>query len=175
MPGPRVLDLGVGPGTSAVEAALAAPGRRAIGLDASAAMLRRARLAAARAGVALPLLRADALHLPIRTGALDGATGHSLLYLLPDPAAALAELWRAVRPGGRVAFLEPAATPGSAGAALRGGARFAASMALWRVMSGLHRRYEPAGLSALLNGAGFREVRVLPALSGHALLACATR
>ena len=175
MPGPLVLDLGVGPGTSAVEAALAAPGRRTIGLDASAAMLRRARLAAARAGVALPLLRADALHLPVRTGALDGATGHSLLYLLPDPAAALAEVARVLRPGGRVAFLEPALALGSRAAALREGPRFAASVALWRVMSGLHRRFDPAGLAALLAGAGFREVRIEPVLGGHGLLGCATR
>ena len=40
--GPRVLDLGVGPGTSALEMARADPARRHVGLDVSAAMLRRA-------------------------------------------------------------------------------------------------------------------------------------
>jgi SAM-dependent methyltransferase len=138
-------------------------------------MLRRARHRAARVQVVLPLLRADARHLPVRDGALDGATGHSLLYLLPDPAAALAEVARTVRPGGRVAFLEPAATPGTLGGALRAGPRFAASMALWRVMSGLHRRFDPPGLAALLAGAGFRDVRVEPALGGFGLVASATR
>jgi SAM-dependent methyltransferase len=175
VPGPRVLDLGIGPGTSALEAALAAPDRRAVGLDSSAAMLRRARRLAARARVVLPLLRADAGHLPVRTGSLDGATGHSLLYLLPDPASTLAEVARAVRPGGRVAFLEPASTAGAVGGALRGGPRFALSMALWRVMSGLHRRFDPPGLAALLAGAGFVDVRVEPALGGFGLLATAAR
>jgi SAM-dependent methyltransferase len=175
VPGPRVLDLGIGPGTSALEAALVWPGRRAIGLDRSAVMLRRARLLAARLQVALPLLCADALHLPVRDGALDGATGHSLLYLLADPAGALAEVARAVRPGGRVAFLEPAMVPGSLGRAWRSGRRFAASMALWRVMSGLHRRFDAAGLEALLAGAGFGEVRTEPALGGFGWLASAAR
>src|SRR5512136_853076 len=92
VPGPRVLDLGIGPGTGAIEMARADPARRHVGLDLSAPMLRRARGRARRAGLALPLLRADALALPLRAAAFDGATGHSLLYLLPDAAAALCEV-----------------------------------------------------------------------------------
>ena len=175
VPGPLVLDLGVGPGESSLEALLASPGRRAVGLDISAAMLRRAAGRAAAAGTRLPLLRADAQHLPIRPGALDGVTGHSLLYLLPDPAAALAEVVRALRPGGRAAFLEPSAGRPRWRAALAAGPRFAASLALWRLMSALHRRFDPAGLAALLVGAGLREVRVEVALGGAALLAAGTR
>ena len=95
MPGPLVLDLGVGPGESSLEALRAAPGRRAVGLDRSAVMARRAATRAAAAGLHLPLLRADALWLPVRTGALDGVTGHSLLYLVSDPSAALGEAARA--------------------------------------------------------------------------------
>lgn len=175
VPGPLVLDLGVGPGESSLEALRAAPGRRAVGLDLSAAMVRRTAARAARAGLRLPLLRADAQRLPVRSGALDGVTGHSVLYLLPDPAEALAEVARVLRPGGRVAFLEPAAGRPRWRAAAAGGPRFAASMAMWRVMSGLHRRFDAAALAGLLRGAGLREVRVEPALGGFALLADATR
>jgi SAM-dependent methyltransferase len=175
VPGPRVLDLGIGPGASALEAARAAPDRRVVGLDLAAAMLHRVRDRAARAGVALPLVRADALRLPVRSGALDGATGHSLLYLLPDPSAALADVARAVRPGGRVAFLEPSSGAGAAGPTLRAGPRFATSMALWRLMSALHRRFDPPALAALLAGAGFGEIRIEPALYGFGWLAHATR
>jgi SAM-dependent methyltransferase len=175
VPGPLVLDLGTGPGESSLEALRVAPGRRAFGVDLSAAMVRRAAARAATAGARLELLRADAQRLPVRGGALDGVTGHSVLYLLPDPAAALDEVVRALRPGGRVAFLEPAAGTPRPLAALAGGPRFAASMALWRIMSGLHRRFDEAALAGLLAGAGLRRVRVEPALCGFALLADASR
>ena len=174
MEGPRVLDLGVGSGTSAVEMARARPAVH-VGLDVSGAMLRRARRRARRAGVGLLLLRGDALRLPVRDGAFDGATAHSVLYLLPDPAAALAELWRAVRPGGRVAVLEPRAPGGRVGAALRSGLRHGAAMALWRVMARLHRRYDEETLPALLAAAGFAGVRAWPVLDGFGVMALATR
>jgi ubiquinone/menaquinone biosynthesis C-methylase UbiE len=175
VPGPLVLDLGVGPGESSLEALRATPGRRGIGLDLSAVMVRRAAARAARAGVGLPVLRADAQRLPVRTGSLDGITGHSVLYLLGDPVAALAEAARGLRPGGRAAFLEPAmGHPGWLAAAAEG-PRLAASMAMWRVMSGLHRRFDAAALTALLSSAGLREVHVEPALSGFAWLASGTR
>jgi ubiquinone/menaquinone biosynthesis C-methylase UbiE len=175
VPGPRVLDLGVGPGASSLEGARADPRRRAVGLDRSATMLRRAARLSARQGRPMPLLRADAQVLPIRTGALDGVTGHSLLYLLPDPAAALAEVARAVRAGGRVAFLEPSCGHHSLRSALADGPRLAASMIMWRVMSGLHRRFTAEELGGLLRGAGFREVRVEATLAGYGLMADATR
>lgn len=176
VPGPRVLDLGAGSGTSAVEMARADRTRDHLALDRSGAMLRRARDRAAAARVSLPLVRADALALPFRDGALDGATGHSVLYLLPDPARALAALHRAVRPGGRVAFLEPRAGPAAARAALAaGGPRHALAMLMWRGMSRLHRRFREADLAALLVQAGFADVRAWPALSGYGVVATGVR
>jgi SAM-dependent methyltransferase len=175
VPGPLVLDLGVGPGAVSLEVARAHPGRVAVGLDRSATMLRRAVRLSARKGRALPFLRADAQVLPIRSGALDGVTGHSLLYLLADPAAALAEVARAVRPGGRVGFLEPASGSLAVREAVIGGARLAASLVLWRAMSGLHRRFSAEELGGLLIGAGFRDVKVETTLAGCGLLAAATR
>jgi ubiquinone/menaquinone biosynthesis C-methylase UbiE len=175
VPGSRVLDLGVGPGVGPVELARADPARRPVGLDLSAAMLLRARRRARAAGVALPLVRGDALRLPIRDAALDGVTGHSVLYLLPDAAAALAELRRALRPGGRVAFLEPRAAGADLGAALRAGPHHALAMAMWRGMSSLHRRFDEASLVALLSAAGFTGARAWPVLSGFGVMATAWR
>jgi ubiquinone/menaquinone biosynthesis C-methylase UbiE len=152
----------------------AARARRHLGLDVSAPMLRRARARAAALGLALPLVRGDVLHLPFRDGAIDGATGHSFLYLLDDPAAALAEVRRALRPGGGIAFLEPRAGAARLSRALAVGPRHAVAMALWRGMSRLHRRFDEASLPALLAAAGFHGARAWPVLSGFGVMATAS-
>jgi ubiquinone/menaquinone biosynthesis C-methylase UbiE len=176
VPGPRVLDLGIGPGTSALEMWRADPGRWHVGLDRSRPMLRRARSRAAGLGLELPLVHADALALPFRDGALDGATGHSFLYLLDDPLRALVEVRRALRPGGGVVFLEPRAGPARLGGALSaGGGRHAIAMAMWRGMARLHRRFDEETLPALLARAGFERARAWPVLSGFGVMATATR
>ena len=170
-----MLDLGVGPGAGVVEAARIDPGRRQVGLDVSGPMLRRARARARGGGVALDVVRADALALPLRDGAFDGATAHSFLYLLPDPGRALREIARVLRPGGRVALLEPRASGADLAAALRSGARHALAMVMWRGMSGLHRRFDEASLAALLEAAGLVEVRTWPVMSGYGVMATARR
>lgn len=175
VPGPRVLDVGIGPGTSALEMARADPSRRHVGVDISTRMLARASARARTARAPLFLVRADALRLPVRDAAFDGATGHSVLYLLPDPGAALREVRRAVRPGGRVAFLEPRAEGGDVRTALGASARHALAMTLWRSMARLHRRYDEATLAALLADAGFSAPRTWPVLSGYGVMATATR
>jgi len=174
VPGPRVLDLGVGPGASVLEVAVR-DGRVHVGLDVSHRMLQRAAHRARARGLALPLVRADAMVLPFRDGALDGVTAHSVIYLLPDPAAALAEVSRVLRPGGRVALLEPRASRPSLRGAWSGGPRYLASMLLWRAMSRLHSRFDERSLVALVEAAGLVRARAWPVLAGFGVVTVAER
>jgi len=173
--GPRVLDLGIGPGTSAIEMARVDPSRSHVGLDLSARMVAVAAVRARSAGVPLALVRGDGLALPFRSAAYDGATGHSYLYLLPDPQAGLAEVCRVLRPGGTAAFLEPAAGPASPRQALRDGPRHLLAMVMWRGMSRLHRRFDAALLGGLAREAGLVEVAVETVMAGYGLVVTGRR
>ena len=99
-PGSRVLDLACGTGDLC--RVLTAAGYRAVGVDRSAGML-----ASARTGS--PLVRGDALDLPVPDGGVDGLVcGFALRnFLSLEPF--LAECARVLRPGGRVALLEVSA------------------------------------------------------------------
>ncbi len=78
-----------------------------IGIDLAASELGRAQ---ARRGD-VPLIRADATALPLRTGGCARAVCAMALMVMPEVESALAELMRVVRPGARLAFLLPATRP----------------------------------------------------------------
>jgi O-methyltransferase/aklanonic acid methyltransferase len=106
-PGERVLDLGCGPGILALPLARAVGATGLVlGVDLAAGMLALLRGAAPRqVGVA----RMDMEALGVRDGAFDAvAAGHSLQFC-PDLGRALAEVRRALRPGGRFAASLPRA------------------------------------------------------------------
>ncbi|HWS45492.1 MAG TPA: ubiquinone/menaquinone biosynthesis methyltransferase [Acidimicrobiia bacterium] len=110
-PGSIVVDLACGTGDLC--RTLASAGYRPVGIDFSAGMLRAAR---ARA----PLVRADALRLPVRDAACDGVTCGFGLRNFSDIEPAIAECARALRPGGRIALLEVAEPKSPALRALHG-------------------------------------------------------
>lgn len=95
--GMRVLDVGTGTGT--VAALAAGRGATVVAVDAEPSMLARARRSVPDAR----LVRAALPHLPVTTGAVDAAVANFVLNHVGDPAAAVAGLRRAVRPGGRIA------------------------------------------------------------------------
>jgi ArsR family transcriptional regulator len=98
-----VGDLGCG--TGALAASLAPSVGRVIAVDESRAMLAAARTRLA----ALPnveIRRGDIASLPIADGELDAAVLLLVLHHAPDPARAVAEAARAVRPGGRILVVD---------------------------------------------------------------------
>jgi SAM-dependent methyltransferase len=92
----RALDAACGTGRQA--AALAELGHDVVGVDASPAMLEKARARVPEADFRIGELAA----LPFETDSFDLAVCSLALTHLEDPAPAIAELARVVRPGGRI-------------------------------------------------------------------------
>lgn len=93
--GGRVLDVGCGTGLLLKRLG----GKcRAVGLDLSPGMLRRAR----KRNPDVPLVLGDAEHLPFKGGRFDAVFSVTVLQNLPHPHQALGEMARVVRGGGKV-------------------------------------------------------------------------
>jgi SAM-dependent methyltransferase len=101
--GRRVLEVGCG--AAMCSRWLRAAGAQPVALDLSGSMLRHAAAAAARTGVAVPLVQADAQRLPFRAGSFDLAcTAFGAVPFVADSAAVMREVARVLRPGGRWVF-----------------------------------------------------------------------
>jgi ubiquinone/menaquinone biosynthesis C-methylase UbiE len=106
-PGQRVLDVGSGPGILLQELAeRVRPGGQATGIDVSDSMLAVARRRQEEAAAHLTMLKADAGALPFAAGLFDAAVSVQVYEYVDDVAAALLELHRVLRPGGRVVILD---------------------------------------------------------------------
>ncbi len=104
------LDVGSGPGNVTASLARAAgPDGVALGVDISEAMLERA--VRNEAGPQVGFIKADAQRLPLRDDTVDAVVSTAMLQLAPNPTAALAEMARVLRPGGRLAIMVPTAGP----------------------------------------------------------------
>jgi SAM-dependent methyltransferase len=104
-PGERLLDVGCGAGETTLELAQAvAPAGHVTGLDISATLLAVARRrAAGRRDV--DFVEADAQTYPFAPASHDGLFSRFGVMFFADPAAAFANLRRALKPGGRLAFV----------------------------------------------------------------------
>ncbi|WP_343601151.1 methyltransferase domain-containing protein [Mycobacterium sp.] len=102
------LDVGCGPGSvTALLARAVGPDGLALGVDVSEPMLARA--VRAQSGPQVAFLRANAQQLPLRDATVDAVVSIAVLQLIPDPSAAVAEMARVLRPGGRLILMVPTA------------------------------------------------------------------
>ena len=151
--GDRVVDCGSGAGVDSIVAArLVGPAGAVIGVDMTTGMLRKARAAAAAVGISNVEFRDGYLEaLPVDDGWADLVISNGVLNLVPDKAAALAEMHRVLRPGGRLQLADIVLGRAISEVAKR-------DISLWTgcIAGGLPR----AELAALVAEAGFKKVQV---------------
>jgi ubiquinone/menaquinone biosynthesis C-methylase UbiE len=101
--GLRVLEVGCG--AAMCSRWLVGQRARPVACDVSSGMLRHARMGERRTGIQVPLVQADAQHLPFADASFDLAfTAFGAVPFVADSARVMREVARVVRPGGRWVF-----------------------------------------------------------------------
>lgn len=165
-PGERILDVGCGCGDTTLRlAAQVAPGGEVLGVDLSGPMLSRARERARQAGRRnVSLRQADAQTTALEAGSFDAVHSRFGVMFFDHPESAFANLRKAVRPGGRLAFVcwrAPAQNPWIL-------VPMAAVAPLLTLPAppppnapGMFALANPGQIRTVLEGAGWSEVRVV--------------
>ena len=102
--GERVVDLGSGAGfDSLIAGKMVGPAGHVIGVDMTPAMLAKARVGAAKMGAAHVEFREGVIEsMPVDDGWADVIISNGVINLCPDKELAWKEIFRVVRPGGRI-------------------------------------------------------------------------
>lgn len=106
----NVLELGVGSGLN-LAFYDATRVTKVVGIDPSQPLLARAGTRAAQAPVPVELVKASAELLPFDAQSFDSVVVTYALCSIDDPARALAEVRRVLRPGGELVFVEHGLAP----------------------------------------------------------------
>jgi SAM-dependent methyltransferase len=103
-PGDTVLDIGSGSGTDLINAAFrVGPDGKVFGIDLTVEMIQKARGNVATAGIVnAEIIDGNAESLPFEDASLDVVTSNGVLNLVPNKKTAYAEIYRALKPGGRI-------------------------------------------------------------------------
>jgi arsenite methyltransferase len=103
-PGERVLDLGSGAGTdSLVAAQMVGPEGHVTGIDMTPEMLAKARAGAEEMGAKnVDFIESEAEQLPFADESFDVVISNGVIDLIPDKDAVFGELFRVLKPGGRI-------------------------------------------------------------------------
>jgi ArsR family transcriptional regulator len=105
--GPFALLVDLGTGTGRMLELFAPRAARALGFDLSHDMLTYARMKLDRAGLGHAQARhGDLYNVPLPDGAADAVILHQVLHFLDDPATAISEAARLLKPGGRLLVVD---------------------------------------------------------------------
>jgi ubiquinone/menaquinone biosynthesis C-methylase UbiE len=100
-PGMRILDCGCGPGGISLGLAAYVPDGQVVGIDVEGGQLEMGREQARVRGIDnVRFERASVYKLPFADASFDAVLAHAVLYHLGEPAQALQELLRVLKPGG---------------------------------------------------------------------------
>jgi ubiquinone/menaquinone biosynthesis C-methylase UbiE len=175
------LEIGAGTGYFTLNLLQLGLIERATATDISPGMLTTLSASAAKLGVEVETVRAEAESLPFSDGSFDLVFGHAILHHIPDLEQAFSEFNRVLRPGGTVAFCGEPSRYGDRIAALpkRAGNLVAPA---WRRLVGASpapwiggepgddghelesevdvHAFDPTQLRALARDAGFESIRL---------------
>ena len=180
----RILDLCTGTGDLAIAAVRAQPSAaRVIGVDFSGAMLRvgEQKLRRARLDARIAMVQGDATRIPLGDQSVDAVTIGFGIRNVENMDAACAELYRVMKPRGRLAILEFAVPTLPVFGAVYG---WYVNRVLPRIGRALSRNnsayaYLPASISAfatpdefvkILRQAGFGEIEPIQLMMGSVIL-----
>ncbi|HYO89660.1 MAG TPA: arsenite methyltransferase [Candidatus Limnocylindrales bacterium] len=162
-PGETVLDLGSGGGIDCFLAARqVGETGYVIGVDMTPAMLMKANENKVKMGVAnVEFRRGQIEQLPVVDGSIDVAMSNCVINLSPDKVAVFAELFRVLKPGGRVSISD-IVTEGEFSAEQRADAQ------MWsECVSGA---VEAQAYAELMTQAGFADVRIVDKVNAESII-----
>lgn len=167
--GARILDVCCGSGASAIPAAeMVGPQGFVLGIDLAQNLITLARAKARDRGLQnIQFQLGDVLGLAVPESHFDAGVCVFGIFFVPDMPAAIRELWRVIRPGGRLGittwgpnFFEPATT------AFWNAVRDARPD-LFKGFNPWDRLSDPASLLALLKEGGFEQMEAVAEAGTH--------